>query len=207
LEKEYDNLSQNGKENFARMNEGAKRMQTLIDDLLTYSRTNTGERKFENADLKLIVDAVVAELKENINEKRATLEVGEMGHAYVIPFQFTQLFNNLISNSLKFAEADKQPYIKIESEIGLGAQFNVEKLLPEKKYCHIHISDNGIGFEQQYGERIFNVFTRLHGQSEYKGTGIGLAIVKKIVDNHQGIILATGRPNTGADFDIYLPAA
>ena len=206
LESESGNLSEAGKENFGRMQAGAKRMQTLIEDLLTYSRTNTGERKFEDVDLKVIAEAVVAEMQEEIREKKAIVKVGKMCPVHVIPFQFKQLFYNLISNSLKFSVPDKLPHIEIESETGTGKQFKIEKLAPEKQYCHIRLSDDGIGFEQEYSDKIFNVFVRLHGQSEYKGTGIGLSIVKKIVENHSGYIMATGHPDSGAVFDIYIPA-
>ncbi len=114
--------------------------------------------------------------------------------------------HNLIGNALKFSNPGIPPHIKIKSEIAQGAKFNFEKLSPQKKYCHISITDNGIGFEQQYSEKIFELFQRLHGKSEYSGTGIGLSIVKKIVDNHHGIITANSELNKGATFDIYLPA-
>ncbi len=111
---------------------------------------------------------------------------------------------NLISNSLKFSNNDTPPLITIKSEIVTGQSFN-KNLPKETNYCHIIISDNGIGFEQQYSKKIFEVFQRLHGRTEYTGTGIGLAIVKKIVDNHNGYITAKGEPNVGATFDIYIP--
>ncbi|HKR04143.1 MAG TPA: ATP-binding protein, partial [Bacteroidia bacterium] len=102
---------------------------------------------------------------------------------------------------------DKQaPRIKIKSKIDKGIKLNNEKLAKETLYCHISVSDNGIGFEQQYSEKIFGVFQRLHRKNEYNGTGIGLAIVKKIVENHNGIITAKGELNKGATFDIYFPA-
>lgn len=94
----------------------------------------------------------------------------------------------------------------IKSRIVSGDKLKNEKLLPKKKYCHITVTDNGIGFDPQYNERIFEVFQRLHEREQYKGTGIGLAIVKKIVENHNGIITATGKPDKGAQFDIYIPA-
>ncbi len=206
LEKEYQNLSESGKDKFQRMQNSANRMQTLIDDLLTYSRTNTQERKFEKADINSIVDEVTEELKEELQHKDATIEVDGRCEANIIPFQFRQLLFNLINNSLKFSNPSRAPYIKINSEIAEGATFNNEKLVKEVKYCHIIVSDNGIGFEQQYSERIFEVFQRLHGKNEYNGTGIGLSIVKRIVENHNGVITAKGELNKGAEFDIYIPA-
>jgi PAS domain S-box-containing protein len=205
LEKEHSNLSENGKDHFNRMQVAAKRMQSLIEDLLTYSRTNTAERKFEFADLTKIVEDVKSDLKEELLQRNATIDSTEMCHAKIIPFQFHQLLYNLISNSLKFSNPGDAPYIKIRSKIEKGVNLKNQNLSEEKKYCHISISDNGIGFEQQYSERIFELFQRLHGKSQYSGTGIGLAIVKKIVENHNGLIVAKAEINKGATFDIYIP--
>lgn len=205
LEKEFENLSDNGKDKFQRMQNAAKRMQTLINDLLSYSRTNIQERVFEKTDLSRIVEEVKEDLKEEIEQKNATIENCENCEANIIPFQFRQLLYNLISNSLKFSKPETPIVIKINSKIVKGAALENKKLEPETNYCHIQIQDNGIGFEQQYSAKIFEVFQRLHGKLEYSGTGIGLAIVKKIVDNHNGIITATGEKNKGATFDIYIP--
>jgi PAS domain S-box-containing protein len=205
VEKESQNLSENGKDKFRRMQNSAQRMQTLINDLLTYSRTNTQERAFEKTDLSAIINEVKGDLKEELEQKHASIEGDEMCEVNVIPFQFRQLVYNLVSNSLKFSNPDIPPRIKIKSENGKGQTFNNNSLSNGTNYCHISISDNGIGFEQQYSKKIFEVFQRLHGRTEYTGTGIGLAIVKKIVENHNGIITATGEPNMGATFDIYIP--
>jgi PAS domain S-box-containing protein len=204
--KEAGNLTEDGKDYFKRMQRAAERMQILIDDLLAYSRTNTSERKFENTHLNKIVDEVKADLKEELQQKHATIETHEMCEVSIIPFQFRQLLHNLISNSLKFSIPGKPPHIKIESKIENGINFRNARLSDKTKYCHISISDNGIGFEQHYSEKIFELFQRLHGKAEYNGTGIGLAIVKKIVENHGGIISAKGQLNKGATFDIYFPA-
>ena len=206
IEKEFHNLSEPGKDKFQRMQNAAKKMQTLIEDLLLYSRTNNAERKFEKTDLNRIVEEVKEDLKEELLQKHATIEATEMCEVNIIPFQFRQLMNNLISNSLKFSNAIHPPHIKIKSEIDEGINLKNEKLTKKIKYCHISISDNGIGFDPQYRERIFEVFQRLHGENQYIGTGIGLAIVKKIVENHNGIITAKGELNKGATFDIYFPA-
>jgi PAS domain S-box-containing protein len=204
--KEYDNLSEYGKDNFNRMQNSAKRMQTLIQDLLSYSKTNSAERIFEKVDLNLLVEEVKGELWEDLKEKNAFVEADNLCYANVIPFQFRQLFVNLLSNSLKFSKPEVPPYIKIEAKIAKGKYLENEKLSPNSNYCHISVSDNGIGFESQYSEKIFEVFQRLHGKNEYKGTGIGLSIVKKIVENHNGIICAKGELNKGATFNIYIPA-
>jgi PAS domain S-box-containing protein len=204
MEKDFNNISEGGKDHFNRMQASARRMQTLIEDLLTYSRTNTLGRKFEDVDLDQLVKEVKAELKEELQQKEAVIDTTEMCHAHIIPFQFRQLLYNLISNALKFSHPSRPPQIKIKSEI--VDNLKMERLPPEKKYCHITVSDNGIGFEQEYSEKIFDLFQRLHGKAQYNGTGIGLAIVKKIVDNHHGVISAKGQLNKGATFDIYIPA-
>ncbi|OSZ81074.1 hypothetical protein CAP36_07510 [Chitinophagaceae bacterium IBVUCB2] len=204
VEKESQNLSENGKDKFRKMQNAAQRMQTLINDLLTYSRTNTNERKFEKTDLSLIINEVNEDLKEELEQKNARIESEEVGEVNIIPFQFRQLLYNLVSNSLKFSKAGTPPLIKIKTEIVSGQSFN-KYLAKETNYCHISISDNGIGFEPQYSKKIFEVFQRLHGRTEYTGTGIGLAIVKKIVENHNGFITAKGEPGEGATFDIYIP--
>lgn len=205
LEKEESNLSDNGKDMFNRMHKAAQRMQTLIQDLLAYSRTNTAKRKLETTDLNLIIAEIKDDLKEEIREKNATLEAYQLCAVDIIPFQFRQLMVNLISNSLKFSNPQNPPHIQIKCEIAKGIKFSHLKLPPQSKYCHITVSDNGIGFKQEYSEKIFEIFQRLHGREEYTGTGIGLSIVKKIVDNHNGIIVATGELNKGATFDIYIP--
>jgi len=206
IEKEKDKLSDNAKEQFTRMQNAANRMQTLIDDLLSYSRTSTFERIFEKTDLGTIIEEVKEDLKDDIKEKQASIEVAEMCEAFIIPFQFRQMMHNLIGNSLKFASPEQPSQIKIKSEIAKGIKFNSERLSPESMYFHISVSDNGIGFDPQYNERIFEVFQQLHGKNKYKGTGIGLSIVKKIVENHNGIITAKGELGKGARFDIYIPA-
>ena len=207
IEKEYHNLSESGKDQFSRMQNAAKRMQTLIDDLLAYSQTNTAERKYELISLDKIVEEVKEDLKEELQQKNATVEISDTYAIKIIPFQFRQLLHNLLSNSLKFSIPDKEIFIKIKSEIIEGNKLISDKLIDKKKYCHISVSDNGIGFEQQYSEKIFELFQRLHGRTEYNGTGIGLAIVKKIVDNHNGVITANATVNEGATFNIYIPVA
>ncbi len=117
------------------------------------------------------------------------------------------MIQNLIGNALKFSRPGQPPYIIIKSRILTGAQLGEAILSSEKEYCHISVSDNGIGFDPQYKDRIFEVFQRLHIKDQFSGTGIGLAIVKKVMDNHHGIISATGVPDGGATFNIYIPAA
>ena len=205
LEKEEANLTDNGKDYFRRMQAAAGRMQLLLEDLLAYSRINATDRKFEKSDLKLIIDDVVTELKEVTDEKQATIELSGMCTANIIPFQFRQLMYNLLSNALKFSREGVKPHIRITGKVLMGADLAAAGLVAEKEYCHLTVSDNGIGFNPEYNERIFEVFQKLHAREEYIGTGIGLAIVKKIVDNHGGVINATGEQMKGAEFNIYIP--
>jgi light-regulated signal transduction histidine kinase (bacteriophytochrome) len=206
LEKEGQNLSDNGKFNFSRIGSAAAKMQQLIEDLLAFSRISTAERTFEEIDLSVMIKAVQLELKDTIQEKNAVIEVQDTGIINVIHFQFRQLLYNLISNALKFSRADVASRIIIKCRTEKGHTIEDERLSPEKEYSHITVSDNGIGFEAHFHQRIFEVFQKLHSKEEYAGTGIGLAIVKKIVENHNGIIIATGNKGQGACFDIYIPA-
>jgi len=205
MENEHDHLSENGKYNFERIQLAAGRMQQLIEDLLSFSRISTTDHKFENADLNIIIEEVKSELKDTIQEKNAIIEATELCYANIIPFQFRQLMYNLISNALKFSRPQIPCRIIITSSILKGSELNNVNLSPERSYCHITVKDNGIGFEPEFSERIFEVFQKLHGKEVYAGTGIGLAIVKKIVESHNGIITATSKLNKGARFDIYLP--
>lgn len=205
MDKEHDNLSNDAKDYFQRMRNAANRMQTLIDDLLAYSRTNVTEHNYHNTDLKALIEEVKEELMDDLQQKNATIEYGDMCSLNVIPFQFRQLLHNLIGNSLKFSKPGQPPLILIRSEIIENLDLQNTKLPGEVKYCHIIISDNGIGFEEIYNEKIFGLFQRLHSRHEYKGTGLGLAIVKKIVENHKGVITAKGELSKGATFDIYIP--
>ena len=207
LELEGQALSDTSRHYFQRIMNSANRMRQLIFDLLAFSHLNTAQRKFENTDLNLIVEEVKNEFKDTMQEKRATIEVNKMCDAHIIPFQFRQLIQNLIGNSLKFSDPEKPLLIKIRSIISTGRALNNEQLSPEKEYCHISVEDNGIGFDPQYRDQIFEVFQRLHSRDEYPGTGIGLAIVKKIVENHNGIITASGELGKGATFDIYIPVS
>ena len=206
LEKELDTLSENGKNYFTRMKNESYRMQTLIEDLLAYTRTGTTERIFETTNLKDLASEVREDFVDAINDNNAAIVIGPMCVAQVIPFQIRQLLHNLISNSLKFAKADVPSKIEVNSHLVEGKDVKFADLEPKTTYCHLSVSDNGIGFEAQYKDRIFEVFQRLHGKDQYKGTGIGLAIVKKIVENHHGTILATSELGVGAAFDVYLPA-
>lgn len=205
VEKESESLSENAQFYFSRIQDAARRMQQLINDLLTYSRTSTADRKYERIHLLTLVKDVTQELHDDLEAKQGKIKTTELCEVRVIPFQFRQLLYNLFSNSLKFAKEDTPPVITVQSKIAQGSELDKSHLKPEQLYCHITIHDNGIGFQPKYAQKIFEVFQRLHGRSEYTGTGIGLAIVKKIVENHNGFISATGMHGEGATFDIYIP--
>lgn len=212
LDKEYKTLSENGKDYFQRMSITANRMQILIEDLLTFSNTNISERKYQKSSLKKIVEDVKNDLMEDINDKNSSIEYSNLADAYINVFQFRQVLQNLISNSIKFAQQNVVLEITIQSELAENNYYENQnhnltagKLLHNIKYSHITFKDNGIGFDPIYKDKIFEVFQRLNNTETYAGTGIGLAIVKKIIDNHNGVITATGALNKGAQFDIYIP--
>lgn len=205
LANEYPNLSPDGKAKFDRILYSTNRMRELINDLLTFSRTNIADRIFELTDLNLIVENIKEAMRENMTEKNAVIITDLHGTANIIPFLFIQLLENLVNNALKFSRKEIPIQIEIKSCIKTGLELEYDKLSPSEKYCHIIFKDNGIGFEPEHSEKIFGVFQRLHSKDVYDGTGIGLAIVKKIVENHNGIITATGEPMNGATFNIYLP--
>ncbi len=202
---EKDNLSDKGKDYFNRLQSASRRMQQLILDLLAYSRANTAEKHVEALDLNLLLEAVEDQLKETILQKNAIIESSNLPVLIVVKYQFEQLFTNLLSNALKFSKAGEAPHIWINSEMVSGADIDDAAIDKTLNYYHISITDNGIGFETEYNDAIFQVFKRLHGKDEYPGTGIGLAIVKKIVENHAGIIKASGKVGEGAVFDMYFP--
>ncbi|GAB3512749.1 PAS domain S-box protein [Emticicia fontis] len=202
---EKDNLSEKGKDYFNRLQNASKRMQQLILDLLAYSRANTAERHFEKIDLNNLLESIEEQLRESIQQKNARIESVRLPVINIIRYQFEQLFTNLLTNALKFSKPDKNLVIKINCAILPGSAIEAAGVDKALDYYHISFMDNGIGFEPEYNEAVFQVFKRLHGKDEYPGTGIGLAIVKKIVENHSGIITATGKVGQGATFDMYFP--
>jgi len=206
LEKENKNLSDKGQHYFRILQDSAQRMQTLIEDLLSFSRLNTSKRKFETTDLGPFIETIKSDFKEVIDQKQAVIEVIELCPLNVVPFQFRQLLQNLIGNALKFSHPKRPPHITIRCRTEKGRKTRNHLLSPDKNYVHLSVADNGLGFENEYNDKIFEVFQKLHTKEEYAGTGIGLAIVKKIVENHNGIITTRSKINKGATFDIYIPA-
>ena len=205
IDKEGAKLSVQGQEYLRRMQNATQQMQTLIEDLLSYSRTGTTEKNLENTNLQALLQEVTNELEQVIYEKQAVIDLGPLPTLRVTPFQFRQLFSNLLGNALKFARKDQPPHIQIRAVQQAGSDISHPAAQAGHMYHHLTVADNGIGFDPMYRARIFEVFQRLNGRHDYSGTGIGLAICKKIVESHHGFITATSVPGEGATFHIYLP--
>lgn len=198
-------ISDSAKEYLLKIETSAKRMRVLIDDLLLFSRTNTTKKEFIKSDLNELLENARSELAVIIDEKKGILEFSKLPKLHVIPYQIEQLFINLIGNSLKYSQPGVAPQITIECEKILSNE--VPELInqPFKKFYKIAFRDNGMGFDPQFKENIFVLFQRLHSKTDYPGTGIGLAICKKIVENHKGYITADSKPNKGSVFTVFLP--
>lgn len=182
-----------------------RRMQQLISDILSVSLIS-GVKTFEEYSLNKLLEDVLQTLEYKIDEKRAVITAEQLPDANVIPSQFRQLFQNLLSNSIKFSKEGIAPDIQITHEFLPPPAVAKYKLQNAGQYLQIKVKDNGIGFEEVFSEKIFAIFQRLNSRAEYEGTGIGLAICKKIVENHGGIIMARAVPNDGAEFTIIIPA-
>ena len=201
VQKYAEMLGDQGQDYLKRMENATSRMQTLIDDLLTYSRVTSKAQPFAVVNLNDIVREVLSDLEIKIEEVNAQIQVDDLPVIKADPVQMRQLFQNLIGNALKFSRPHIPPVIEVKSfskPIGEG-------LLRDHPICVISVTDNGIGFEEKYNEQIFQVFQRLHGRKEYAGTGIGLAVCRKIVMRHGGTIEAKSVPEKGATFTVTLP--
>ena len=195
LETKYGNqLDDNGRDYLNRIQNAAARMQNLIQDLLSFSRVGTKAQTFVLVQLNTIIEGVLSDYELKIEEVSAIIKVDNLPVISADPTQMRQLFQNLISNALKFHKKGTPPFVQIES--------NLQHV---KNLCQITIKDNGIGFDEKYSDRIFGVFQRLHGRSEFEGTGVGLAICRKIVDRHKGKIVAKSTPGQGSTFIVTLP--
>ena len=183
----------------------SQRMGTLLNDLLNYSALSDTSVSFVRVDLNEIINNILDDVEVALEEKNAVVKVAELPVINGIPFQLNQLFYNLLNNAIKFTAPGKQPLIEIRcSELNLN-ELSRFPSLTDNNYYKIEVMDNGIGFDQEYAEKIFVVFQRLHPRHEYSGNGIGLSICKKIVEHHGGIIYAAGVPGKGASFTIILP--
>lgn len=184
--------------------DAAGRMQNLIDDLLTYSRTAIAERIYEATDLNKVLEEVLLLHKETMEEKNASIIMQQLPVINAVPFQMKQLFDNLVGNALKYRHPDRRPHVQVTCET-VQEELKMGEITTLKNYYKISVIDNGIGFDASYSEKIFDLFQRLVSKVDYSGTGIGLAICKKIAQNHHGFIRASGKVNEGACFAVYLP--
>ncbi|MEM6528373.1 MAG: ATP-binding protein, partial [Chloroflexota bacterium] len=191
-----DQLDDNARDYLNRMTGAASRMQQLIDGLLMFSRVTTEARVFSPIDLQTVLEEVLTDLEVRIAVTGATIEADALPTVEADPFQMRQLFQNLISNALKYTAPNTPPHIRITSQPIQQAGAS---------YTSITFTDNGIGFDQRHHERIFGVFQRLHTRNQYAGTGMGLAICKKIIERHNGEITASGSKGHGATFTVMLP--
>ncbi len=203
-EQATEKLDEQSHDYLERMQKAASRMQTLINDLLTFSRVTTKARPFTQVDLAQVVREVINDLEGRIELVKGRVEVGTLPLIEAEALQMRQLFQNLIGNALKFRRPEVPPVVKVAAQIITGPSPDGGTGVV-KKLCRLTVSDNGIGFDEKYLDRIFNVFQRLHSRNEYEGTGMGLAIARKIVLWHYGEITAKSKPGEGTTFIVTLP--
>lgn len=203
LSKEEEQISVNVTDSLKKMNTSAQRMQALLSDILKYTKIQHTKAPFSFVDTHVLINEVVENLSDMVHECAAKIEIAGLPEIWGIPFLLRQLFSNLVSNSLKYSRPGVETVIKIHADISTGEPFQ----RPEANYYRFIFSDNGIGFDPQFAETIFNIFMRLHSATEYKGSGVGLALCKKIMQAHKGHIAASGHPGSGAEFTLYFPIA
>ena len=199
----HESLADQGRDYIERMLYSAARMRRLIDDLLLFSRVTTKPQTPIRIDLDQILEGVLSDLEVGIEKASAVVEIEPLPFIEADPMQMRQLFQNLLGNALKFVSPGSSPCIRVFSEKVSSPD---EGFALGEEWWRISFQDNGIGFDEKYTDRIFQVFQRLHGRDEYGGTGVGLAICRKIVERHGGIITARSRPSEGATFIVTLPA-
>ncbi len=201
-------ISEEERNYFGRLEASTRRMSSLIDDLLTYSQVSVPPGRFEDVDVNQLVNLVLNELGREIEQKKARISVDKLCKVKGHQKQLHQMFQNLIRNALKYTREGVSPEISVSCTPVKGSDtgWRLSEQEREKDYYLIEVRDNGIGFNQAEADRIFNIFTRLHGNAEYKGTGVGLSIVRKVVENHNAHVTARGEIEKGASFLILFPA-
>jgi light-regulated signal transduction histidine kinase (bacteriophytochrome) len=195
------------------MQSAAARMQRLINDLLTFSRVISSSQPLVPVDLGAVTAEVLVDLEHRIEQTSAQLQVGKLPTIQADPTQMRQLLQNLLGNALKFQTPGAVPNIKVDAQLITRDQIHEDAKLPKRspdekpddKFCLLTVQDNGIGFEEQYLEKVFTVFQRLHGRSEFEGTGVGLAVCRRITDRHGGLITAQSKAGEGSTFIVILP--
>jgi PAS domain S-box-containing protein len=199
-----DELSEQSRQNLSKVKTSSIRMQNMIDDILNFSTITNGEAA-QPVSLTVVLKEVKDVLEETIREKQAVITTDDLPSLVVIQSQLRQLFQNLLSNAVKFSTPERKPLIRITHREITAGEAADKALDPGRRYVEISFTDNGIGFKQEYAEKIFGLFTRLHARATYEGTGLGLSICKRIVENHGGRIEASSVPGQGATFRIILP--
>lgn len=198
MEQEYASELGDGNDYLQRMQSAAARMSTLISDLLAFSRVSTKTQPFVPVDLTIIARDVATDLEARIAETGGTVNIAELPTIDADPLQMRQLFQNLLGNALKFHRKDVAPVVSISS---------TDCIMDDRPHISVEVRDNGVGFDTKYLDRIFAVFQRLHDKNDYEGTGIGLAVCRKIIERHGGTITADSQPGEGSVFTINLPCA
>lgn len=200
-------LDGQGEDYIKRMQSASMRMQTLIEDLLSYSRVSRSGEVFQALDMNQILSEIREDLDIQIKRENASIKIGRIPGITGDKMQIKRLFQNLINNAIKFHKPNGVPIVEVSGKLikwhEIKRDFGIS--LPDIAYAMIVVKDNGIGFDDKFSEKIFNIFQRLHGRAEYEGTGIGLAICRKIVNNHKGYITATSKENIGSEFIVILP--
>jgi PAS domain S-box-containing protein len=203
IEKHDNELSPSSRQFVNKILASAERMNVLLFDILNYSKLSATGNKFESTDLNKLLAELLEDMELTISESHARIVVDHLPRLEINPGQMRQCFQNLLSNAIKFAKKGEPPMINISTVHG------VDKLAQREdyfgKFCHIRVRDNGIGFEEKYAKSIFNLFEKLHPKDQYEGTGIGLAIAKKIVEKHNGHITVKSKPGVGSEFIVSLP--
>jgi signal transduction histidine kinase len=203
-----DAVDDAGRHYLERMQDAAERMSQLINDLLVYSRITTRAQPFEPVDLEEVAQTVRSDLDLQIEDVDGTVEIGDLPTVEADPTQVRQVLQNLIGNGLKFHRPDEPPRVQVEATVEpVARDLQQDGRLDANctEMCRLTVSDNGIGFEESHADRIFTPFKRLHGRGEYEGTGMGLAICRRIVERHGGDITASSTPGEGTTFTVLLP--
>jgi light-regulated signal transduction histidine kinase (bacteriophytochrome) len=201
-----ENMDEETEKYFKKIINSSKRMQMLINDLLSFSRQSISSSDFERTDLNTLAREAITELEIEVEKSNAKIQVDELPVVWAIPSLMKQLFHNLVSNAVKFRKKGIDPVIHIEAKKMYGSDHSLPVNSNGYKYHKVSISDNGIGFDPKYSDEIFMVFNRLNSFHEYEGTGVGLALVQRIITRHGGKIWAEAKENEGATFYFTLPA-
>ncbi len=200
-----DSLDEKPRDYLERMLNATRRMQNLVNDLLTFSRVTTRAKPYTPTDLNAVVQGVLSDLEVAIEQTRGRIDIGELPTIDADPTQMRQLLQNLISNALKFHHQDRRPVVEISADFIISPVDPTGCCGENCEYCRLTVRDNGIGFDEKYSDRIFAVFQRLHSRNQYDGTGVGLAVCRKIVERHGGTITVTSQPGCGTTFTVLLP--